>query len=163
MGCNCGKPAGSSKVTNVAPALTATQLRKKLLPYLPVTQTKPSTILNMPSSPSRSMTLDIFKRLSSKLNPLIYKASMKTIILITKEGNAEGKYLKNLLSKFAVIRSEYQKSMEFLEIESSYLINPQDFTAFPTTIFITPNSVFKVATRLYDVPGALNEFYQLKQ
>lgn len=156
MGCGCGGK-GSSNPKQLKPTkiLSLAELREKIVGTRSDSALKPIASQPIPAA------IQIFKTIEDKINPLVYFSPKKTVILITKCGSAEGKYLKNLLSKFATITPEYKKSIDFLEVECGYLINPQDFTSFPSIVFINKKSVFKRLYGLFDVRAVLNDFYKL--
>ena len=156
MGCGCGGK-GNSNPRNLKPTkiLSLAELRAKIV------GTRPDSALSSVATQSIPAAIQIFKTVEDKINPLVYFSPRKTIILITRCGSAEGKYLKNLLSKFATITPEYKASIDFLEVECGYLINPQDFTSFPSIVFMNKKSVFKRLYGLFDVRAVLNDFHKL--
>lgn len=155
MGCGCGKKGSNLRTLQPTKILSLSELREKIV------GNKPS-IMNGPISIRPPEAIEtIFKKVTEKINPLVYTNEKKTILLITKNGNAEGKYLKNIITKLS-ITSEYKNKLNYLEVENIYLINPQDFTIFPTCLFVLNKQIFKRISGLFDVKSILNDFYHWK-
>ena len=149
--CNCGKRAFTTREIKPKRISSLMELREKII------GPKQDSTITKEIKPQTLQPVAIFKAITEKINPLLYKTNDKTIILIERTGSAECKYLKNMLSKFTIIEN-YQKSINFLSIEISYLVNQQDFSKLPTTLFLFKNNTYKSISGLFDVKAILRDF-----
>ena len=162
MGCGCGGK-GSKQPFNLNPTkiLTLSELRNKVEGRKSTQSQIVKKTISTPKIIDQPVIIKtIFKVILEKFNTN-QNYPKKTIILITNNGSVESRYLRNLLNKFAVINNNYKEAFDFIEVNYTYLIDTEEFTKFPTTLFINKNKLFKKQIGIFDVKRALEEFFRL--
>jgi hypothetical protein len=151
MGCGCGKSLSSIRSLVPSKKISPTQLQSA----------KDKPLANRPVIISSSID-NLFKPYKSKINLDTYSVNKKTIIIITINGNAEGKYIKNIFAKFANINPIFKNTFDFVEVDKAYLVD-KNINKFPLIIFKGKKSIFKKYIGLFDVKAALEEFLAYKE
>lgn len=162
MGCGC---RGGNKFSNapVRKVLSLEELKAKVSGGIRNTPIVSSVPARVPMIISNPIPEPIFKTVQLGIDPQTVSTSKKTVLLVAPCNNAEAKYLKNVVTKLVFIKKEIKDSMDFIEIEPTYLLNSQDVTMFPCTILISKKSFYKKYFNLFDVQRALDEFLALNE
>lgn len=149
MGCGCGK--GLAPIRKIQPVKMAPpdQFKK-------IVQIKPNYVpLKIQNNPIQEVT---FQTIKISTNPLS-NSEKKKLILITKEGNAESSYIRNLILKFYNITDEYKKGFEIYELNHQ-LISDASIQSVPATVLSYKDS-HKIYYGIFDVKRALNDLIKM--
>jgi hypothetical protein len=151
MGCGCGKKNSNPRNIKPVKILSMDEIRSKII------GSRPNNLQSIQPQKTINTNLQLFKPITKSFDFINYIPEKKTILLIYRNGNAESKYLKNLLNKMCLVNNY---DVHLLEVELNHIINKDQLKNIPLTVFYH-KTLYKKETGLFNVKLILDEFMSL--